>query len=210
MVRCRIFYHHAKSKQHWDSREVEGIFHFFAAWFVYCKSCYGRKCSCHAVDQSDGIYMYNAYCPVARYGKVNRPYPHVGHFPVLVGRKCLPFSACVLPQHWTMMCKIIQKYTNKICRDIKLSTSAIHPYARLSGCQTSLDTRPLPLQRSASVLWDEHVSLHQKELNTVSLHEGVTFSIHFLIYTGSSCHAMMTYVPRASALRERQTYVHSW
>ena len=46
-----------------------------------------------------------------------------------------------------------------------------------------------------------------------SLHEGVTFSIHIFLYRKYvvyfSCHAMMTYAPRASALRERQAYAHS-
>ena len=49
-----------------------------------------------------------------------------------------------------------------------------------------------------------------------SLHEGVTFSIHFLIHAGSTLFTLVAMswwrVPRASALHERQTYmyVHSW
>ena len=44
-----------------------------------------------------------------------------------------------------------------------------------------------------------------------SLHEGVTFIHTDVVYSNwSSCHAMMTYAPRASALRERQAYAHSW
>ena len=63
-----------------------------------------------------------------------------------------------------------------------------------------------PYQRAQeSVMSREEV--FRDSISPGSLHEGVTFSIHFLIHTGSKLFTSVA--PRASALREHQTYAHS-